>query len=349
MSLTASDSSSYRTLVRRRSLTLVASAAVLALTLIVDILVGPAFLGFLDVLAALILPENQVDATVHVIVHEIRLPMTLMALLVGASLGIAGALMQTILGNPLASPYTLGFSAAAGFGAALAILAGFELPLIPSFSIPVAAALGGCLAACIVYGMARLRGMTSEVMILAGIATLFMFQSLQSLVQYLSAPEVLQEIVFWLFGSLVKASYVSVSITGGILVFALILLLPEIWKLTALRLGDERAQSLGVPVERLRLKIFVLIVLLTAGAVAFVGTIGFIGLVAPHIARMLVGDDQRVLLPMSAVTGAFVMAGASIIAKLISPGAIVPIGIVTAVIGVPFLFLLIIRGRRRFW
>ena len=125
--------------------------------------------------------------------------------------------------------------------------------------------------------------------------------------------------------------------------------MPEIWKLTALRLGDERAQSLGVPVERLRLKIFTLIVLLTAGAVAFVGTIGFIGLVAPHIARMLVGEDQRVLLPMSAVTGAFVMAGASVISKLISPGAIVPIGIVTAVIGVPFLFLLIIRGRRRFW
>lgn len=349
MSLTLSDNVSYRTLVRRRGLTLLAAAAVLALTVVVDILVGPAFLGFLDVLAALVLPENQVDATVHVIVHEIRLPMTLMALLVGASLGIAGALMQTILGNPLASPYTLGFSAAAGFGAALAILIGFELPLLPSFSVPVAAALGGCLAACIVYGMARLRGMTSEVMILAGIATLFMFQSLQSLVQYMSAPEVLQEIVFWLFGSLAKATYLSVSITGGILVFVAVLLLPEIWKLTALRLGDERAQSLGVPVERLRLKIFTLIVLLTAGAVAFVGTIGFIGLVAPHIARMLVGEDQRVLLPMSAVTGAFVMAGASVISKLISPGAIVPIGIVTAVIGVPFLFLLIIRGRRRFW
>ena len=105
--------------------------------------------------------------------------------------------MQTILGNPLASPYTLGFSAAAGFGAALAILTGFSLPLIPDFSIPLAACLGGSLAAVVVYGMARLRGMTSEVMILAGIATLFMFQSLQSLVQYMAAPEVLQEIVFW--------------------------------------------------------------------------------------------------------------------------------------------------------
>ncbi|WP_282610704.1 iron ABC transporter permease [Pelagibius sp. Alg239-R121] len=349
MALIGSETLTYVALVRRRSLILFSAAIALTLVVVIDILVGPAFLAFGDVVSALVLPASQVDPTVHVIVREIRLPMTLMALLVGASLGTAGALMQTILGNPLASPYTLGFSAAAGCGAALAILTGFELPVIPDFSIPVAACVGGALAACIVYGMARMRGMTSEVMILAGIATLFMFQSLQSLVQYMAAPEVLQEIVFWLFGSLVKASYLSVSITCGILLTVALLLIPDVWKLTALRLGDERAQSLGVAVERLRLKIFALIVLLTAGAVAFVGTIGFIGLVAPHIARMLVGEDQRVLLPMSAVTGAFVMASASVASKLISPGAIVPIGIVTAIIGVPFLFLLIARGRRRFW
>ena len=349
MAVTEIGAPAYTALTKRRALVLTAAVAVLALVVVLDILVGPAFLAFADVVGALILPESRVDPTVHVIVHAIRLPMTLMALLVGASLGIAGALMQTILGNPLASPYTLGFSAAAGFGAALAILTGFELPVIPNFSIPIAACLGGGLAAIVVYSMARLRGMTSEVMILAGIATLFMFQSLQSLVQYLAAPEVLQEIVFWLFGSLVKATYLSVSITGGILLFVITLLVPDVWKLTALRLGDERARSLGVPVERLRIKVFVLIVLLTAGAVAFVGTIGFIGLVAPHIARMLVGEDQRLLLPMSAVTGAFVMAGASVASKLISPGAIVPIGIVTAIIGVPFLFLLIARSRRRFW
>lgn len=176
-----------------------------------------------------------------------------------------------------------------------------------------------------------------------------MFQSLQSLVQYLAAPEVLQEIVFWLFGSLVKATYLSVSITGGVLLAVALVLLPDLWKLTALRMGDERARSLGVPIERLRIKVFILIVLLTAGAVAFVGTIGFIGLVAPHIARMLVGEDQRLLLPLSAVTGAIVMAGASVASKLISPGAIVPIGIVTAIIGVPFLFFLIASSRRRFW
>lgn len=349
MALSESAVPAYSALTRRRALTLAGAAGALALVVVLDILVGPAFLAFGEVVAALVLPASQVDPTVHVIVHAVRLPMTLMALLVGASLGVAGVLMQTILGNPLASPYTLGFSAAAGFGAALAILTGFTLPLIPDFSIPIAACFGGSLAAILVYGMARLRGMTSEVMILAGIATLFMFQSLQSLVQYLAAPEVLQEIVFWLFGSLVKATYLSVSITGGVLLAVTLVLLPDLWKLTALRMGDERARSLGVPVERLRIKVFTLIVFLTAGAVAFVGTIGFIGLVAPHIARMLVGEDQRLLLPLSAVTGAIVMAGASVASKLISPGAIVPIGIVTAIIGVPFLFFLIAGSRRRFW
>ena len=117
--------------------------------------------------------------------------------------------------------------------------------------------------------------------------------------------------------------------------------------MTALRLGDARAAALGVDVERLRIRIFVLVALLTAGAVAFVGTIGFVGLVAPHIARMLVGEDQRFLMPMAAITGAFIVAGASVLSKMVSPGSVIPIGIVTAVTGVPFLFGLILFGRNR--
>jgi len=284
-----------------------------------------------------------------VIVHSIRLPMTTMAIIVGASLGIAEAQMQTILGNPLASPYTLGFSAAAGFGAAITILFGWQLPIIPQLTVPVAAFLAATVACALVYGLSHLRGITPEIMILAGIATLFLFQSLQSLIQYMASPEVLQEIVFWLFGSMLKASWFTVSVSGIILILALALLVGDMWKLTALRLGDERARSLGVDVHRLRQKIFIIISLLTAGAVAFVGTIGFVGLVAPHVARMLVGEDQRLLIPASGIIGAIVMIGASIASKLLSPGAIVPIGIVTAIIGVPFLFALILFGKKRHW
>jgi len=155
--------------------------------------------------------------------------------------------------------------------------------------------------------------------------------------------------VFWLFGSMLKANWTNLPITAAILALSLAILLPESWKLTTLRLGDERARSLGVDVEKLRRKVFVVVALLNAGAVAFVGTIGFVGLVAPHLARMLVGEDQRILVPTAGIMGALMMTGASILSKLISPGAVVPIGIVTAVIGVPFLFGLILCGRRRFW
>jgi iron complex transport system permease protein len=339
----------YRQLVARRFLWALVATSGLMTIIIIDILVGPAFLNIFDVLASLVLPKAASDPMVYVIVHSIRLPMTLMAILVGASLGIAGVQMQTILGNPLASPYTLGFSAAAGFGAAIVILFDLQIPYIPEFTVPIAAFAAAGLACALVYGFAHIRGITAEIMILAGIATLFLFQSLQSLIQYLAAPEILQEIVFWLFGSMLKATWFSVSVSGGILLISVLALVKDAWKLTALRLGDERARSLGINVPRLRLKIFIIVSFLTAGAVAFVGTIGFVGLVAPHIARMLVGEDQRLLMPVSGIMGAFVMVGASIASKIISPGAIVPIGIVTAIIGVPFLFALILAGKKRHW
>ena len=340
--------STHGAVMTRRMTWLVVVAAALCVMTVIDILTGPAFLNVGDVIHALFFPATA-DPTVQAIVHAIRLPMTLMALIVGASLGLAGAGMQTILGNPLASPYTLGFSAAAGFGAALTILFGITLPFFPALSVPMMAFLAASLACALVYGLAHLRGATAEVMILAGIATLFLFQSMQSLVQYMAAPEVLQEIVFWLFGSLLKATWYSVEVASVLLAIGGLIMMRDAWRLTALRLGDARARSIGVNVTTLRLRSFLVVSLLTAGAVAFVGTIGFVGLVAPHLARMLVGEDQRVFLPMSSLFGAFVMIGASILSKLISPGNVVPIGIVTALIGVPFLFALILTRRQRHW
>ena len=338
----------YRALILRRLTRLVGAVVVLAALVVADILTGPAMLGLNDVLTGLFTPAKA-EPMIRVIVQDIRLPMTLMAILVGMSLGTAGVHMQTILGNPLASPYTLGFSAAAGFGAALAILAGFSLPYLPWLTVPLSAFVMCVLAAALVFAFSKMRGMRPEIMVLAGIATLFMFQSAQSLVQYLAAPEVLQAIVFWLFGSLLKASWNNVPIVAVVFAVTSLAVLPNLWQLTALRLGDTRAAAIGVDVSKLRKKLFGVVALLTAVAVAFVGTIGFVGLVAPHIARMLVGEDQRVLLPMAALMGAIIMAGASVLSKLVSPGGVIPIGIVTALIGVPFLFFLILRGQRRHW
>ncbi len=340
--MTTKVSSEYSALMARRILFLAVVLCVLSAVAVIDIMTGPALLHAFDVLQAIVTPEAIQDNSILVIVRDIRLPMSLMSVVVGASLGVAGVQMQTILGNPLASPFTLGVSSAAGFGAAVIILFGLSFPLFPELTVPFAAFVGAVVACGLVFGLSHLKGVTSEIMVLSGIATLFLFQSLQSLIQYLASPEVLQEIVFWLFGSLLKATWFSVTVSTSIFAICILLTIRDNWKLTALKLGDDRARSLGVNVTHLRLKTLTIVSLLTAGAVAFVGTVGFVGLVAPHVARMLVGDDQRILTPVAAVTGAIIMVGASIVSKLVSPGTVVPIGIVTAVIGVPFLFTLIL-------
>ena len=324
-------------------------ATVCMVSLLVDILVGPAWLAVPDVVNA-ILGTGLVEPTTAVIVWTLRLPTALMALVVGATLGIAGAEMQTILDNPLASPYTLGISAGAGFGAALAIVVGAgTLPIPEDYLVPLNAFVFALLSCLLIYFIGRARVITAETMVLAGIGLLFLFHALLALLQYMASAEALQAIVFWLFGSLMKATWAKVGVVATVLVLAVPLLVKDAWKLTALKLGDEKAKSLGINVEKLRLKTFVLISLLTASAVCFVGTIGFIGLVGPHIARMLVGEDQRFFLPVSALGGALLLSAASIGSKMIIPGAIFPIGIVTSLIGVPFFFSLILTQKRGYW
>jgi iron complex transport system permease protein len=200
-----------------------------------------------------------------------------------------------------------------------------------------------------VYGIGATRGATPEMLVLAGIACLFFFQAALALVQFVASPEALQQIVFWLFGSLTRSTWPKVGGVATVLVVALPLLFRLSWQLTALRLGDERARGLGVDLPKLRLQCFVLVSLLTGVAVAFVGTIGFVGLVAPHIARMFVGEDQRVLIPASALVGAATLSLASVVSKSIMPGSVFPIGIVTSMIGVPFFVWLIVTSKRSHW
>ena len=166
--------------------------------------------------------------------------------------------------------------------------------------------------------------------------------------QYMASPEALQNIVFWTMGSLSKANWINITIILVVLIIMLPLMMKEAWHLTALKLGDEKAAGLGVNVEKLRIKVFAFISIITAVAVSFVGTIGFIGIVGPHIARMLVGEDQRFFLPLSALCGMAILSISSIVSKMLVTGAIFPIGIVTAIIGVPFFFSLVLSKKRRF-
>lgn len=338
----------YTQLTGRKYVLLFSLVTALVLIFLVDVSVGPAWLSIPEILSAIFKP-NSVDPSTYVIVWNLRLPIALMAIVVGASLAVAGAEMQTILNNPLASPYTLGLSAAAGFGAALAMVLGVGILPFGQFIVPLNAFFFAMLTCLLIYAIAKKTRFNAETMVLAGIAILFLFQSALAFLEFIASEAQLQAVVFWLFGSLLKTTWLKLGITAAVLVIAVPALARDAWKLTALRLGDEKARSLGVNVDRLRLKVFILVAILTGAAVCFVGTIGFVGLVGPHIARMLVGEDQRFFLPASALAGALLVSGASTVSKLVMPGVILPIGIVTAFIGVPFFVFLILRRRRGYW
>lgn len=313
--------------------------ALAAACLVMDIAIGPSMLSPMEVLRSLLnigVREPMTDP----IVRDLRLPIALMALAVGAALGAGGCQMQTLLNNPMASPYTLGMAAAAGCGAAMSIaFGGFGLGVL--VGVPLGAFAFAMLAVLFLFALASLRQASSHTIILGGIAMLFLFQSLLSLIQFLSSPELSQQILFWLFGSLGRATWTTLGITAGVTLLCCGLLMRDGWKLVALRLGESRAAALGVSLRVLRLKVLILVAIMTATATSFVGVIGFVGLVAPHIARMLVGEDQRFLLPLSAICGALMLSAASVLSKSIMPGATFPVGIVTAIVGVPFLLWLI--------
>lgn len=329
----------------RRIIFILIGLLISAVSFITDVIVGPASLTLRDVWLA-VMQSPEVSKNADVIIWSIRLPTAVMALLVGASLGIAGAGMQTILDNPLSSPYTLGISAGAGFGASLVVVIGLSsLEFLGEFMVPFGAFVFAGLTSFFIYSINKIKNFSSETMILAGIGMMFLFQALQSLMQYMATPEALQNIVFWTMGSLTKANWLSISIVLVALLVMLPLMMRESWRLTALKLGDEKASGLGVNVENLRVKIFLFISIITAVAVSFVGTIGFIGIVGPHIARMLVGEDQRYFLPLSAVCGMVILSLAYIASKMLIPGAMFPIGIVTAIIGVPFFFSLVLTRK----
>lgn len=339
----------YGRITRRKSLVLAAFAVALIFMLALDVALGPATLSLWEVLSTIVAPGSS-SAANQVIVWDIRLPMALMAVVIGASLSVAGAEMQTILNNPLASPFTLGISAAAGFGAALAIVVGVGvIPVAGNFLVATNAFVFALLASLFIYLVSRLKGVTTETMVLLGIALVFLFSSLLAFLQYIASEQALQQVVFWSLGSLAKATWAKIAIATGVLLLTIPLFMKRVWQLTALRLGDETANSLGINVEALRLNVLLAVSLLAATSVAFVGTIGFVGLVGPHVARMLVGEDQRYFLPVAALSGAILLSATSIVSKAIIPGVIMPIGIISSLIGVPFFLSLILVKRRQLW
>lgn len=330
----------------RRRLAILASVALITLGLFfTDLATGSSNLALADIFAALNAGPHG-ESPECVILWSLRLPTTLTALLVGAALSLAGLSIQTITGNALASPSTLGITSGASFGAALAIALGLSVGDALWLGTVGAAFFAALLVSTLILAFGRLRGMTPSTLILAGILMNFLFMAMEELLIYLAAPEVAQVISGWTFGNLERASWLSTLSAGIALFVGLFILVPQAWRLTILSLGEERAKSLGVPVTRLRFTVFLTSALLVAASVSFIGTISFIGLVAPHCARLLLGDDQRHLIAGSALSGGFLMLLSSLVAKLLSTGSLLPVGIVTAIAGVPFLLFLLLRGGR---
>lgn len=327
--------SSYRVLIA------VLAAATLVL-FVLSLTVGPAGIAFGDSIAALF--SGKADA-VALIMREIRLPRALLGLMIGATLGLSGAVLQGYLRNPLAEPGLLGISSMASLGAVLAIYTGLSTAF--ALALPLAALAGAVLAVVVVQAMAGTRG-NSLLIILAGIAVTSFAGAMTSMALNLSPnPFAALEIMFWMLGSLTDRSMTHVWLAGPFMILGWAMLGSLGRSLDALTLGSETAASMGVELRRVQFLAVFGTAACVGAATAVSGAIGFVGLVVPHILRPLVGSKPSRLLLASALGGACVVLAADILVRLIAPDRDLKLGVLTAIVGAPFFLWLVFRARRR--
>ena len=277
---------------------------------------------------------------------QVRFPRVLLAVLVGAALGCAGALMQGVFGNPLAEPGVIGVSSGAAIGAFAVIV--FGIAALGTWTVPVAAFLGSLVATLVVYALARSGGRTEVVtLVLVGIAVTAFAGAMIGMLTFVSSDDALRSIAFWNLGSLARATWDAVFAVAPFVIVGVSVALYYAPQLDLLALGERAARHLGVDVERLRLIIIVDIALLVGAGVAFTGIIGFVGLVVPHLIRIVTGPSHRILIPASVLGGALVVVVGDLIARTLIEHQELPLGVLTALIGAPFFFWLIRRTRSR--
>lgn len=287
----------------------------------------------------------SVDSATDAIVWNIRLPRVILSALIGAALAGAGVVFQGVLRNPLADPYILGVSSGAALGAALALLTGLGTTLWGEWSVPLWAFLFAAIALFLVLGLAR-RGMRTETLILSGVVVQAFFGAMLMLLISVTSAEEMQRIQFWIMGSVSLREWQHIYavlpffLAGGVVVW----LMSRTLNLFAL--GERYAGHLGVSVNRTRTWLLLLATLMTAAAVAVSGTIGFVGLVIPHMMRRMIGPDHRVLFPVSVLSGAVFLVAADTLARTVLEPRELPIGVVTALVGVPFFAWQLRRGIR---
>ena len=345
-------SRTYHARRRRRGLYLLGAVLALVCTALAACCMGVADLTPGRLLATWLPPlgdllsAQPLDRTERNVLLMLRLPRVAMAVVAGAGLGVSGTVMQAITGNSMASPFTTGLSNAAALGAALVILfGGFPVYLQETATVLAAFAMA-LLCAALVYGISSLRGLGPETLVLTGIALNYLFNAVNSSMQYIANEQQLPAIVHWTFGSLTAASWGDIGVMAVFLALVYPLFASKAWAMNLMASnGDESASALGVNVRDTRLALGIGVALLTASVVSFTGIIGFVGLVAPHIARMLIGGDHRILLPFSALCGSILVLAADTVGRVAFSPTTLPVGIVVSYVGVPLFLYLILRER----
>ena len=339
-----------------RSLRARASIGILALALVVvslfSLTTGASDASAFDVVAGWFSADDSaLSARDRIIVYDIRLPRVVLGILIGAALAVSGAVMQGLFRNPLADPGIVGVSAGAGLGAITVIVLGSTVlgPLVALFGIyalPLAAFCGGLATTLILYRVATRHGRTSiATMLLAGIALGAMAGAFSGALVYIADDRQLRDLTFWGLGSLAGATWSKIAAAGPIIVVALVSAPFMARSLNAMALGEATAHHLGIPVQRFKNIAVVSVAAATGASVAVSGGIGFVGIVVPHLLRLLIGPDHRYLLPASALLGASLLLLADAVSRTIVAPAELPIGIVTAAVGAPFFLWILLRRR----
>jgi iron complex transport system permease protein len=338
---------------RKRRLILGLALLTLLLT-VIAMNAGAANTNPMQVLRALLGLESGISS---VVVWNIRLPRVIAGIVAGIGLAVAGCVMQTSLRNPLASPFTLGISNAAAFGANLAIVflgAGTlhsnthdAVFIANPYTVTISAFVFSMTAMILILLLARLRGFSPESVVLAGVAFGSLFAAGSTLVQYFAEDVQVAAMVFWAFGDLGRVSWQEVAILSALTVAALIYFLLHRWNYNALESGEDAAKGLGVHVEQIRFRSMLAASLITAVAVSFMGIIGFIGLIAPQMMRRVLGIDHRFLIPASAVTGAALLLFADTLARTLISPVVLPVGAITSFFGAPLFLFILAKGYSR--
>ncbi len=349
-------SQAYSKRFRYKLLTLIIAIILLSIASILSIFVGSFNIRINDVLKII---QSHFNTSISLspelikldkVLLLLRLPRLLLGLLAGVCLAVSGTALQSITRNPLVSPFTIGLSSAAAFGAALAIVMGIGFMPTTAAGIVINAFISALLCAVLVYFIAFKLGMTSSVLVLIGVAVSYLFSALTATVQFVADENQLAALVNWTFGSLNGANWEQLHFIIVVVLVSLPVLIWKSWQLNVIAIAsDDFTKSVGIDPSKLRLLIGIFSVLLAASTISFTGIIGFVGLIAPHIARILVGNDHRFLIPLAGLTGAILVVFADVIGRLIIAPVIIPVGIIISYIGVPLFVNLIFLRRSKTW